>query len=122
MPIATASGIVDTDALLADEKVVDMQNQFRLLDPDENQFMTILNQLPSQQAVREKVNWLEDQYFPNLSVLAASASSADTVLTVTTNEGDYFRAGDLIRFGRSGEIAEVVSASASSITVTRALG
>lgn len=122
MAIATASGVVDTDALVADEKVVDMQNQFRLLDVDENQFMTILNKLPSQQAIREKVNWLEDQYFPNLTVLAASAASADTVLTVTTGEGDYFRAGDLIRFGRSGEVAEVVSASANAITVTRALG
>lgn len=122
MPIATASGVVDTDAILADEKVVDMQNQFRLLDPDENQFMTILNKLPSQQAVREKVNWLEDQYFPNLSALAATAASADTALTVTTNEGDYFRAGDLVRIGRSGEIVEVITPSASSFTCARAIG
>ena len=55
MAIATASGVVDSDALLADEKVVDMQNKFRLLDVDEAQFMTILNKLPSQQAIREKV-------------------------------------------------------------------
>ena len=55
MAVATASGVVDTDAILADEKVVDMQNQFRLLDVDQSQFMTILNKLPSQQAIREKV-------------------------------------------------------------------
>ena len=35
------SGIVDTEAVLADEKVVDMEPSFRLLDPDTSQFMTI---------------------------------------------------------------------------------
>lgn len=122
MAIATASGVVDTDAILSDEKVVDMQNQFRLLDVDESQFMTILNKLPSQKAVREKVNWLEDQYFPNLSSLSASASSAVTTLTVATDEGDYFRVGDLVRLGTSGEIAEVSAVSGDDLTVTRSIG
>jgi hypothetical protein len=94
--VAVASGVVDTDAILADEKVVDMQNQFRLLDPDSEQFFKLLSKLPSQEAKREKVNWLEDQYFPNLSALAASATSAATTLDVTAGQGDYFRAGDLV--------------------------
>lgn len=120
--MAVASGVVDTDAILADEKVVDMQNQFRLLDVDESQFMTILNKLPSQQAVREKVNWLEDQYFPNLSALAASATSAQTSLSVTTGQGDYFRVGDLVRLANSGEIVEVTGVTSDSIGVDRGVG
>ncbi len=122
MAVATASGVVDTDAILADEKVVDMQNQFRLLDVDESQFMTILNKLPSQQAIREKVNWLEDQYFPNLSALSASATSAATSLAVTTNEGAYFRVGDLVRLANSGEIVEVTGVTSDSIGVDRSIG
>lgn len=122
MAIATAAGIVDTDAILADEKVVDMQNQFRLLDVDEAQFMTILNKLPSQQAIREKVNWLEDQFFPNLSTLSASASSADTNFAVQTGEGAYFRVGDLVRLGRSGEIVEVSATGSNAFTATRSIG
>lgn len=99
-----------------------MQNKFRLLDQDEGQFMTILNKLPSQAAVRERVNWLEDQYFPNLSALAASATSAQTTLVVTTGQGDYFRAGDLARLGNSGEVVEVVSVSTDTLTVDRSVG
>lgn len=122
MAVATASGVVDTDAVLADEKVVDMQNRFRLLDVDDNQFMTILNKLPSQETTREKVNWLEDQYFPNLSALAASATSAATSVTVTTGEGAYFKTGDLVRFANSGEIAEVTGVTTDSVGLTRSIG
>lgn len=58
MAVSVATGAVDTEAILAAEKVVDMSNQFKLLDPDESQFSTILDQLPSAPAVREKINWL----------------------------------------------------------------
>ncbi len=53
--MGTATGVVDTETILADERVVDMQNEFRLLDSDTSQFMTILNKLKSQPAIREKV-------------------------------------------------------------------
>lgn len=122
MALTIASGVVATDDILSNEKVIDMQNEFRLLDLDENQFMTILNKLPSQPAVREKVEWLEDQYFPILSALAASATSAATTLQVTASEGDYFRAGDLIRVGSTGEVVEVSSVSGDTATVVRSIG
>lgn len=123
MAVATASGVVATDDILADEKVVDMANQFRLLEGgDESQFMTILNKLPSQKAIREKVNWLEDQYFPNLSALAASALSAATSVDVTADEGNYFRVGDLVRVASSGEILEVTGVTTDAIGVTRSIG
>ncbi len=53
--MGTATGVVDTETILADERVVDMQNEFRILDSDSSQFMTILNKLKSQPAIREKV-------------------------------------------------------------------
>lgn len=117
-----ASGVVATDDIVSNEKVIDMQNRFRLLDVDENQFMTILNKLPSQPAVREKVEWLEDEYFPVLSSLAASATSAATTLSVASGEGDYFRAGDLVRLTSTGEVVEVSSVATDDLTVTRSIG
>lgn len=117
-----SSGVVDTDAIFSAEKVVDMQPKFRLLDVDDSQFMTILNKLPSQEAKRERVNWLEDQFFPNLSALAASATSAASSISVTTGEGDYFRAGDLIRFENSGEIAEVTGVTTDAVGINRSIG
>lgn len=122
MAVSVASGVVDTDAILADEKVVDMQPKHRMATVDEQQFMTILNKLPGQSATREKFNWLEDDFFPNLSQLAASATSAETAVTVSASEGDYFRAGDLIRFQDTGEIAEVVSVATDTLTIDRSVG
>lgn len=121
MPTIT-SGIVDTEAVLSDEKVVDMEERFRLLDPDTSQFMTILNKLPSKAAKREKVNWLEDELFPNLTTLAASATSAATTVDVATGTGTYFRAGDLVRVVSTGEMLEVTSISTDTLTVTRSIG
>lgn len=120
--MAVASGVVDTDAILADEKVVDMQQRFRLLNPDEEQFFILLSKLPSQPATREKVNWLEDEYFPNLSALANSATSAATAIDVTTGQGAYFRVGDLVRVAVSGEILEVTGVTTDAVGVTRSIG
>lgn len=118
------SGVIDTELVLADEKVVDMEDKFVLLDPDQSQFMTIMNKLPSVAATREKVNWLEDQYFPNLDILAASAASADTSIQVTNPS--YFRVNDLIRVSDSGEMLQVTAVSSTTaavnLAVTRSIG
>jgi hypothetical protein len=119
------SGVIDTEAVLSDEKVVDMEEQFALLDPDTSQFMTMLNKLPSKVATREKVNWLEDELFPNLTTLSASAQSAVSgttgTIAVATGTGTYFRAGDLARLA-TGEMVEVVSISTDTVTVNRVIG
>lgn len=121
MPTIT-SGIVDTEAVLGDEKVVDMEDRFRNLDPDHSQFATILSKLPSRAATREKVNWLEDELFPNLTTLAASATSAATSISVATDTGTYFRAGDQVRVGTTGEMLEVTGVTSDAVGVTRSIG
>lgn len=93
-----------------------------MLDPDESQFTTMLMMLGSSPAVREQINWLEDQLFPRLSALAASAASADTTVTVTTGQGVYFRAKDIVRVATTGEAFSVTSISTDTLTIVRAIG
>ena len=57
MAVTTVTGVVDTEARLADEKVVDMDPDIAMLDVDTNQFMTMLSKLPSRAASQVKVNW-----------------------------------------------------------------
>lgn len=125
MPTIT-SGIVDTEAVLSDEKKIDMEEQFALLDPDTSQFQTMLNKLPSKVAVREKINWLEDELFPNLTTLGTSSNTATSgttgTVTFATGTGSYVRAGDLLRFTASGEMVDVVSITSDTATVTRGIG
>lgn len=120
--VTVATGLVDTVTPLSSEQVVDMDNEIKMLDPDESQFTTMLMQLGSSPAVREQINWLEDQLFPRLSALAASALSSATTVTVTTGQGAYFRAKDIVRVASTGEAFSVTSISTDTLTVVRALG
>jgi hypothetical protein len=59
---------------------------------------------------------------PRLSGLAASATSASTSIVVTTGQGVYFRAGDIVRIAATGEAFKVVNIATDTLGVTRGLG
>lgn len=117
------SGTIDTEDILADERVVDMEDEITFLDPDTTQFTTILMKLGSKEAIREKVNWLEDDLFPRLVTLSASATSAATSIGVGTGESANVRVHDVLRNMSTGEAYRVTGVSAdSAIGIERALG
>lgn len=117
------TGMVDTEDILSNERVIDMSERMRRLQPDEQQFRVMLSKIGSKDAIREIVEWLEDEYKPRTSALAASASSADTAFTVTTGEGNtVFRENDVVRVMETGEAVLVTSTSANSIGTTRTWG
>lgn len=116
------TGLVDTEDVLADERKIDMSDEIKMLDPDESQFATMLLDLGTKKAIREKVNWLEDELFPRLTALAVSATSAATTITVTTGEGTFLRAGDVIRNALTGEAYGTVSVAGDVATITRSVG
>lgn len=122
MAVTINSGLVDTADPLSDELKVDMRETIAMLDPDVSQFSTMLMKLPSERAKSFKVEWMNDQLLPRVSGLAASATSAATTLSVTADEGNYFKAGDIVRIPQTGEAVRVTAASASSITVVRGQG
>ena len=122
MAIAVNTGVVDTEARLADEKPVDMADKIAMLDPETSQFMTMLSRLPSTVATQIKPSWLEDQLFPNASTLSATGASGATSATVATGEGVYFRVNDVVLHGPSGEKLLVTAISGDVLTVTRGIG
>src|SRR6187551_2119638 len=115
MAVSIATGIVDPEARLSSERVVDMDPKIGLKETDNAQFMTILKNLPSDDATQVEVRWLEDQLFPNRTTLGTSANSANSGTTstfaVATGTGAYFRANDILYVEATGEKAEVVSIS-----------
>jgi hypothetical protein len=123
MAVTVNTTMVDTEARLSDELVVDMSPDISMKEgSDTEQFMTILNRLPSRSAHNPKINWLEDQFLPAYATLAASATSAATVITLTSGEGNYFRVNDIILHGASGEKMKVSGISANSAAITRSIG
>jgi hypothetical protein len=122
MAIAVNTGVVDTEARLSSERVVDMDPKIGLKETDNAQFTTILKNLPSTDATQVEVRWLEDQLFPNRTTLANSATSAATSIDVATDTAVYLRVGDILYLEHYGEKVEVTGITSDAVGVTRSIG
>lgn len=122
MSVTALTGQVDTNTILVDEKIVDMDDVVGMLDPQTSQFTTMLMKIAQKGARNQKVEWLEDQLFPRLSATSGSQLSTDTTINVTAGTGQYFRAGNFVRNARTGEGFVVISVSTDALTVTRGIG
>jgi hypothetical protein len=118
----TLSGLVDDSDILANERVIDMDEAIAMLDPDASQFTTMLMRVARSDAFSTKSEWLEDEYFPRLSSVASGGGTDGATIVVAAGEGVYFRAGDLFRNARTGVAKRVVSIATDTLTVSLALG
>lgn len=118
------SGLVDDADILSNERVIDMDDEISMLDPDTSQFTTMLMKVSSNPAFSSKVEWLEDELFPRLTALdsAGITAAGQTALTAATGEGAYLRAGDVLRVATTGEALEVTAVSGDAFTVVRSIG
>jgi hypothetical protein len=117
------TGLFDTEDELSNRRVVDMSERMYRLQPDEQQFRVALSKIGEKEATREIVEWLETELLPRVSAMAASATSADSALTVTSGDGNtVFATGDVVRNMETGEGYLVTSTSANSIGITRTWG
>lgn len=114
-----ATGGRDTLDLNQSQRKVDMRDKILLLEPDKSPLVVLLSKLRSQKAKSPKIEWMEDVLLPKTTLMAGAASPTQTALTITTGEGFYFKAGDLIQFIRTGEIARITAVATSTLTVTR---
>ncbi len=122
MPVATLSGLVDDQDILQGERVIDMDPEIAMLDPDTAQFTTILMKVASEPADSTKVEWMEDELFPRMSSVASGGLTNGSTITVAAGEGVYFRAGDILRNARTGAAVKVTSVAGDVLTVGNALG
>lgn len=114
-------GNISTEEVAPDERGIDMDEKIRLLDPDQTQFTTMTSRTPSRQAIREKVNWLEEEMFPNV-VTSNAALVGDTAITLSAGQGKITAANDVLRNMRTGEAIRVVSVAVDVLTVARNVG
>jgi Family of unknown function (DUF5309) len=106
------------------EKVIDMQDRIRQVKPDQTQFTTMTDRLDSAAAIREKVNWLEEDLFPRIVGAATAQVAGDTTVTLTATQGAYVRANDILRNMSKfpSEAIRVASVAGDVVTIQRAIG
>src|SRR5215510_6653999 len=92
-----ALGNISTEEILTDERVVDMADRIRKLDTDDAQFTTMTDRLSKRTALREKVNWLEEEDFPRQVTALNAQLVGDATMTLTAGQGKIVQANDLLR-------------------------
>jgi hypothetical protein len=119
MAEVVVGGTVATDEIVADEKVIDMDNKMRLLDPDQTQFTTMTSRMGSRAATREKVNWLEETYVLDVYTASAYTSGATSVTITAAAESRAIQPNDVLRNMRTGQamIVDVVVPGTGVLTV-----
>jgi hypothetical protein len=122
VPVTVDTGAQATDDPLANDLRVSMDSKVANQDVDTSQFSTMLMKMPVEQASSFKEEWLEDVYLPKNTALSATAASADTFISVTTNEGPYGKVGDIGKFVQTGEAFRITATQASGWSVVRAIG
>jgi hypothetical protein len=130
MAVSTLTNVVDdvstSNQILQNQRVIDMDNTIKILEPDAAPLFTMLSQTNSRPAQSSKVEWIEDELLPRVTSLTATLNNSDTTTTVGVTSGteSYFRAGDLIRVAETGEQCLVTSIDTSghTITITRGYG
>jgi hypothetical protein len=122
MAVSTVTGVESDNTILSNERVIDMDDVIAYLDPDTSQFTTMLMKASRRQAQATKVEWLEDELFPRLSAVVSGGATDGATITVTTGQGPYFRAGDLVRNAHTGVAIKVTSVAGDVLTVGNAIG
>ena len=120
--MAVLDGIRDTLNITQDRRVVDMKNRINLLEPMKTPLIVLLMNLRKGGAFSPKVEWLEDDLIPRTSHATTLYDATVLVITVTTGEGTFFKANDIVLNTESGEQMKVDSVSGDVITVTRGYG
>jgi hypothetical protein len=122
VPGTVAQGNISTEEVLPEERVVDMDEKMRRLTTDDAQFTTMTDRATNRTAIREKVNWLEEEDFPRQVTNVGAQLVGDTALTLTAGQGKIVQPNDLLRNMRSGEMARVSTVTTDVLAIIRGIG
>ena len=127
MPIVKGTGpagLVSTEGVLAEQKVIEMDPVIKMLDLDTDQFTTMLDDMGTKTTSREKLNWLEDEYAPKMVRLSAGIASGVLTAVLAAPYKDFVKKWDTLRNLTTGEAirVEAVAGDGITLTISRTLG
>lgn len=121
MPTAV-SGARGTANVTQSLRKEDFSDHILLLQPDQSPLTVLSKRLNKKPTHNPVFKWAEDDIDPRFSATAASVLAGATSFAVTAGQGSYFKANDLVRVPRTGEVLKVTSVSTDTLTVTRGIG
>lgn len=121
MTVTVLTNTVDTNLILSNQIIVDMDPTIQKLEDDAAPLVKFSRRVGQKSAHSPKFEWLESELHPRLTTLAASYTSG-TSITVASGTGSYFKGYDVIRNDATGENMLVVGVTGDVLTVQRAIG
>lgn len=115
------SGARTTDQILAGRQVVDM-GKIHQLENDKAKLFTMVAKLGKKGAHNQTIDWMTDELNPKADAVNNGGGYTDSDTSVVVDNGGYFRARDLVKVPRTGEVLLVTAVSTNTLTVTRSVG
>jgi hypothetical protein len=100
--------------------VRDVADRIAYLDPNAAPLTLILQKARKKSVSNSKFEWIEKELQNRWDQVNGAHTSGDT--TVAVDNGEYFRAGDLVKVSTTHEVMLVTSVSGDDLTVVRSVG
>ena len=101
-------------------RVRDVSPALQLLEPDEGPLTTIMAKFRKVRVFNPQVEWFEDELLPRFDTLSADLTAG--AATMTVNNYQRFRSGDLVKINNVEVIRVGADPTSSTVTITRAVG
>jgi len=110
--------------ILQAKRVVDISKKIYLLNPNAAPLTILLSKMRKNPTVNPRFGWMEDDIFPSWDAINLAAGYAAGDTSIVVDNDTYFRAGDLIKVPRTGEVMLVtaVNSTTHALTVIRSVG
>lgn len=137
MAISMVTGARDTNNILSNQKVIDMENTIHLLSPDETPLTSLIGgqslkmkndarpgdpnglTLQTGSIYNPKAEWLEDTMAPRTDAVNFTTTYSTIATTIVVDNGAYFCTNQVIVNNNTKEVMRVTGISTNALTVTR---
>jgi hypothetical protein len=120
--MADVVGVRHTGNITQSIRKVDMVPTIKELEPSETPLTVFTTMMPSADAINPEFSWVEDQLSPRFDAVNNGAGYASGATSIVVDNGTYYRAGDLWKITRTGEIMRITSIATNTLTVVRGIG
>lgn len=111
-----------TANVLADRRVIDISKKIDVLEPDSAPFLQLTKKLSKRVAINPKFNWMEEESLNKVDQVNNAAGYTAGATAIIVDNGNRFRAGDVVKHVASGEQMLVSSVATNTLTVLRGWG
>jgi len=120
--MGTIAGVRGTGNILAAKRVIDISKKVSVLEPDAAPLTQLTKKLDKRVAINPKYNWLEEESLNKVDAVNHATQYTSGATVIAVDDGDKFRAGDVVKDVNTGEQMVVSSVSSDDVTFKRGFG